>query len=213
MGAPLRPTARRRRTLPQLVVIMEEKWLHAALNVFDRLGLRGRWPGRHRQTLEELYFPSDPVPLRIDKTDTTLKVIKHARRGAPLRHAPPRPAKQAHRARRWRTHTGCRTEGRSHPRGSRSSEDRERLEADRRGGRGRGADRLTRDGNRQAGAECSATPPGPSSFLHHLSVGRDFSRWVFDVGQYLGGLGLCRPSAGAIQHWLPGRLSFLAQAG
>ena len=67
--------------LPQLVVIDGGKGqLHAALNVFDRLGLRGKVAlvGIAKR-LEELYFPGDPVPLHIDKRSTTLKVIQHMR--------------------------------------------------------------------------------------------------------------------------------------
>jgi excinuclease ABC subunit C len=36
-------------------------------------------PGRHREALEELYFPGDPVPLHIDKRSSTLKVIQQMR--------------------------------------------------------------------------------------------------------------------------------------
>jgi excinuclease ABC subunit C len=70
--------------LPQLVVIDGGKGqLSAALNVFDRLGLRGRVAliGIAKQ-LEELYFPDDPVPLHIDKRSMTLKVIQHMRNEA-----------------------------------------------------------------------------------------------------------------------------------
>ncbi|HRH39839.1 MAG TPA: excinuclease ABC subunit C, partial [Flavobacteriales bacterium] len=67
--------------LPQLVVIDGGKGqLHAATNVFDRLGLRGRVAlvGIAKR-LEELYFPDDPVPLHIDKRSSTLRVIQHMR--------------------------------------------------------------------------------------------------------------------------------------
>ena len=67
--------------LPQLVVVDGGKGqLHAAMNVFDRLGLRGRVAliGIAKR-LEELYFPDDPVPLHIDKRSSTLKVIQQMR--------------------------------------------------------------------------------------------------------------------------------------
>lgn len=70
--------------LPQLVVIDGGKGqLSAAMNVFDRLGLRGKVAlvGIAKQ-LEELYFPGDPVPLHIDKRSRTLKVIQHMRNEA-----------------------------------------------------------------------------------------------------------------------------------
>lgn len=67
--------------LPQLVVIDGGKGqLHAAMNVFDRLGIRGKVAlvGIAKR-LEELYFPEDPVPLHIDKRSPSLKVIQHMR--------------------------------------------------------------------------------------------------------------------------------------
>lgn len=67
--------------LPQLVVIDGGKGqLHAAMNVFDRLGLRGKVAlvGIAKR-LEELYFPDDPAPLHIDKRSSTLRVIQHMR--------------------------------------------------------------------------------------------------------------------------------------
>lgn len=67
--------------LPQLVVVDGGKGqLHAAMNVFDRLGLRGKVAliGIAKR-LEELYFPEDPVPLHIDKRSSTLKVIQQMR--------------------------------------------------------------------------------------------------------------------------------------
>lgn len=70
--------------LPQLVVIDGGKGqLHAATNVFDRLGLRGKVAlvGIAKR-LEELYFPDDPVPLHIDKRSSSLKVIQHLRNEA-----------------------------------------------------------------------------------------------------------------------------------
>lgn len=70
--------------LPQLVVIDGGKGqLHAAMNVFDRLGLRGKVAlvGIAKR-LEELYFPDDPFPLHIDKRSSSLKVIQHMRNEA-----------------------------------------------------------------------------------------------------------------------------------
>jgi excinuclease ABC subunit C len=70
--------------LPQLVVIDGGKGqLGAAMNVFDRLGLRGRVAlvGIAKR-LEEIYFPEDPVPLHIDKRSSSLKVIQHMRNEA-----------------------------------------------------------------------------------------------------------------------------------
>ncbi len=67
--------------LPQLVVVDGGKGqLHAAMNVFDRLGLRGKVAliGIAKR-LEELYFPEDPVPLHIDKRSSSLKVIQQMR--------------------------------------------------------------------------------------------------------------------------------------
>jgi excinuclease ABC subunit C len=67
--------------LPQLVVVDGGKGqLHAAMNVFDRLGIRGKVAliGIAKR-LEELYFPEDPVPLHIDKRSSTLKVIQQMR--------------------------------------------------------------------------------------------------------------------------------------
>ena len=70
--------------LPQLVVIDGGKGqLHAAMNVFDRLGLRGKVAliGIAKK-LEEIYFPGDPYPLHIDKRSSSLKVIQHMRNEA-----------------------------------------------------------------------------------------------------------------------------------
>lgn len=67
--------------LPQLVVIDGGKGqLHAALNVFDRLGLRGKVAliGIAKK-LEEIYFPDDPYPLHIDKRSTSLRLIQQMR--------------------------------------------------------------------------------------------------------------------------------------
>ncbi|MEO8590271.1 MAG: excinuclease ABC subunit UvrC [Flavobacteriales bacterium] len=70
--------------LPQLVVIDGGKGqLHAAMNVFDRLGLRGKVAliGIAKK-LEEIYFPGDPYPLHIDKRSSSLKLIQHMRNEA-----------------------------------------------------------------------------------------------------------------------------------
>ena len=67
--------------LPQLVVVDGGKGqLHAAMNVFDRLGIRGKVAliGIAKR-LEELYFPEDPAPLHIDKRSSTLRVIQQMR--------------------------------------------------------------------------------------------------------------------------------------
>ncbi|MFP4064887.1 MAG: excinuclease ABC subunit UvrC [Bacteroidales bacterium] len=67
--------------LPDLVVVDGGKGqLGAALKAFERLGLRGRMPliGIAKR-LEEIYFPGDSIPLYIDKTSETLKVIQHMR--------------------------------------------------------------------------------------------------------------------------------------
>jgi excinuclease ABC subunit C len=67
--------------LPQLVVIDGGKGqLHAAMNVFDRLGIRRKVAlvGIAKR-LEELYFPEDPAPLHIDKRSSTLRVIQQMR--------------------------------------------------------------------------------------------------------------------------------------
>lgn len=69
------------RDLPQLIVIDGGKGqLSAALKSLEELGLRGKISiiGIAKK-LEEIYFPGDPVPLYIDKTSETLKVIQHLR--------------------------------------------------------------------------------------------------------------------------------------
>jgi excinuclease UvrABC nuclease subunit len=90
--------------LPQLVVIDGGKGqLHAAMNVFDRLGFGESRAGRHREErLEEIYFPGDPVSTAHRQAQQQLEGDPaHAQRGAPLRHhAPPGQAQQAHRAHR-----------------------------------------------------------------------------------------------------------------
>jgi excinuclease ABC subunit C len=71
-------------SLPQLVVIDGGKGqLHAALNVFDRLGLRGKVAlVGIAKNLEEIFFPGDPYPLYIDKRSTSLRLIQHMRNEA-----------------------------------------------------------------------------------------------------------------------------------
>jgi excinuclease ABC subunit C len=70
--------------LPQLVVIDGGKGqLSAALKSLDRLNLRGRVAiiGIAKK-LEEVYFPDDPVPLYIDKSSESLKLIQRLRNEA-----------------------------------------------------------------------------------------------------------------------------------
>ena len=70
--------------LPQLVVIDGGKGqLHSALNVFDRLGLRGKVAlVGIAKNLEEIFFPGDPYPLHIDKRSTSLRLIQQMRNEA-----------------------------------------------------------------------------------------------------------------------------------
>ncbi len=73
-----------KKDLPQLVVIDGGKGqLSAALKSLDRLNLRGRVAiiGIAKK-LEEIYFPDDPVPLYIDKSSESLKLIQHLRNEA-----------------------------------------------------------------------------------------------------------------------------------
>lgn len=67
--------------LPQLVVVDGGKGqLSAAVEVFDKLGLRGKIAlCGLAERLEEIYFPGDSVPLYIDKDSVSLKVIMHLR--------------------------------------------------------------------------------------------------------------------------------------
>ena len=70
--------------LPQLIVIDGGKGqLGSALKSLDALGLRGKISiiGIAKR-LEELYYPDDPIPLYLDKTSETLKVIQHLRNEA-----------------------------------------------------------------------------------------------------------------------------------
>ncbi len=67
--------------LPQLIVIDGGKGqLSSAVRSLERLGLRGKITviGIAKK-LEEIYFPHDPVPLYLDKTSETLRIIQHLR--------------------------------------------------------------------------------------------------------------------------------------
>ncbi len=67
--------------LPNLIIVDGGKGqLGSALNALDKLGLRGKLPiiGIAKR-LEEIYYPGDPVPLYIDKTSETLKLIQQMR--------------------------------------------------------------------------------------------------------------------------------------
>ncbi len=67
--------------LPQLIVIDGGKGqLHAAVESLQKIGLYGKIAiiGIAKR-LEEIYFPEDPIPLYIDKSSETLKLIQQAR--------------------------------------------------------------------------------------------------------------------------------------
>lgn len=67
--------------LPQLVVVDGGKGqLSAAVEAFDEIGIRGKVAlvGIAKR-LEEIYFPGDSLPLYIDKTSESLRVIQHLR--------------------------------------------------------------------------------------------------------------------------------------
>lgn len=67
--------------LPQLVIVDGGKGqLSAAVEAFDEIGIRGKVAlvGIAKR-LEEIYFPSDSVPLYIDKNSETLRVVQHLR--------------------------------------------------------------------------------------------------------------------------------------
>ena len=71
-------------TLPQLIVVDGGKGqLSSAVKSLDKLGLRGKVTiiGIAKK-LEEIFFPSDSVPLYIDKRSESLKIIQHARNEA-----------------------------------------------------------------------------------------------------------------------------------
>jgi excinuclease ABC subunit C len=67
--------------LPQLVIVDGGKGqLSSAMNSIEKLGLRGKLPiiGIAKK-LEEIYYPGDSVPIYIDKTSETLKLIQKMR--------------------------------------------------------------------------------------------------------------------------------------
>ncbi len=67
--------------LPQLILIDGGKGqLSAALKSLDKLGLRGKITiiGIAKR-LEEIFFPGDSIPLYLDKSSETLKVLQHIR--------------------------------------------------------------------------------------------------------------------------------------
>jgi excinuclease ABC subunit C len=70
--------------LPQLIVIDGGKGqLSSALKSLDILGLRNKIAiiGIAKR-LEEIYYPSDPIPLYLDKKSETLKIIQQLRNEA-----------------------------------------------------------------------------------------------------------------------------------
>jgi excinuclease ABC subunit C len=70
-----------KKDLPQLIVIDGGKGqLSAAMKSLEKLGLRGRITiiGIAKK-LEEIYYPGDSVPMFLDKTSETLRVIRHLR--------------------------------------------------------------------------------------------------------------------------------------
>lgn len=67
--------------LPQLILIDGGKGqLSSALKSIDKLGLRGKITiiGIAKR-LEEIFFPGDSIPLYLDKSSETLKVLQHIR--------------------------------------------------------------------------------------------------------------------------------------
>ncbi|NJK97014.1 MAG: hypothetical protein HC905_20705 [Bacteroidales bacterium] len=69
------------RSLPQLIVIDGGKGqLHAAVNSLQKLGIYGKLGiiGIAKK-LEEIYFPGDSLPIYLDKTSVTLKVVQQIR--------------------------------------------------------------------------------------------------------------------------------------
>ena len=71
-------------SLPQLIVIDGGKGqLSSALKSLDVLGLRGKIAiiGIAKR-LEEIYYPEDPIPMYLDKTSETLKIIQFLRNEA-----------------------------------------------------------------------------------------------------------------------------------
>lgn len=70
--------------LPQLILIDGGKGqLSSALKSLDMLGLRGKITVvAIAEKLEEIYFPGDSVPLYLDKTSETLKILQQVRNEA-----------------------------------------------------------------------------------------------------------------------------------
>jgi excinuclease ABC subunit C len=67
--------------LPQLIVIDGGKGqLSASMNSIEKLGLKGKITviGIAKK-LEEIFYPGDSIPLYLDKTSETLKIIQQAR--------------------------------------------------------------------------------------------------------------------------------------
>lgn len=70
-----------KKPLPQLIVIDGGKGqLSASVKSLERLGLRGKITiiGIAKK-LEEIYYPGDSLPMFLDKTSETLRVIRHLR--------------------------------------------------------------------------------------------------------------------------------------
>ncbi|MCM1347925.1 MAG: excinuclease ABC subunit UvrC [Firmicutes bacterium] len=67
--------------LPQLIVVDGGKGqLSAAVEALDAMGLRGKIAvAGIAKRLEEIYFPGDSIPLYIDKSSETLRVVQHLR--------------------------------------------------------------------------------------------------------------------------------------
>lgn len=70
-----------KKPMPQLIVVDGGKGqLSAALKSLEKLGLRGKITiiGIAKK-LEEIYYPGDSLPMYLDKTSETLRVIRHLR--------------------------------------------------------------------------------------------------------------------------------------
>jgi len=70
-----------KKPLPQLIVIDGGKGqLSASVKSLDKLGLRGKITiiGIAKK-LEEIYYPGDSLPMFLDKTSETLRIIRHLR--------------------------------------------------------------------------------------------------------------------------------------
>jgi excinuclease ABC subunit C len=71
-------------SLPQLIIIDGGKGqLSSALKSLEKLNLRGKIAiiGIAKR-LEEIFYPEDPIPLYLDKTSETLKIIQQLRNEA-----------------------------------------------------------------------------------------------------------------------------------